>query len=165
MTEQPGDVLSEAVKLFDSLWRRIGGDDAGDRGAGGARDASAGGDDDVWSRATAEDPHIATGAPECRNCPICRAIAMARESGPDVTTHVRQAGQSLMAAAFDVMAAFERTRDPRPSSRSRPSSGSGPSGGSQPSGGSRTSDRSQRSGGSAEDPWAAAARDEPIDIG
>ncbi|KAB2342953.1 hypothetical protein [Actinomadura rudentiformis] len=154
MTEQPGDVLTEAVKLFDSLWRRIGGDDAGERSAGGAGERSAGGaGDDVWSRATAEDPHIATGAPECRNCPICRAIAMARESGPDVTTHVRQAGQSLMAAAFDVMAAFERTRAPR-----RPS-GSTPSGGSRPAGGSRAP------GGSSEDPWAAAARDEPLDIG
>ncbi|MFG1999908.1 hypothetical protein ACGFNU_12245 [Spirillospora sp. NPDC048911] len=157
MTEQPGDVLDEAVKLFDSLWRKIGGGGGGGDGAGdrGAEDAG----DDVWSRATAEDPHIATGAPECRNCPVCRAIALARESGPDVSEHVRQAGQSLMAAAFDVMAAFERTRGPRPAGGSGPSRGPRPpesSGGSAAPGGSRRPDS---------DPWAEAARDEPIDIG
>ncbi|MEU5881686.1 hypothetical protein [Spirillospora sp. NPDC047279] len=148
MTEQPGDALDEAAKLFGSLWRRIGGTGGGNpgqRGAMGEPDdvwsrATA---DDVWSRAAAGDPHIATGAPECRNCPICRAIALARETGPDVTTHVRQAGQSLMAAAFDVLAAFERTRAPgRPNDHRAPSEpggsrppgegGGGPSAGNDP---------------------------------
>ncbi|WP_067478352.1 hypothetical protein [Actinomadura hibisca] len=110
MTEQPGDVLDEAAKLFDALRRRMAGGLPGGTG-GGAGDA-----DDVWSRAVTEemagDPHIATGAPECRNCPICRAVALARESGPDVGRHVREAGRSLMAAALDVVAAYERTRAP-----------------------------------------------------
>ncbi|GAA2578219.1 hypothetical protein SMC26_28505 [Actinomadura fulvescens] len=164
MTEQPGDVLDEAVKLFDSLWRRIGGDDARDRGA-----ASAG--DDVWSRATAGDPRIATGAPECRDCPICRAIALARESGPDVTAHVRQAGRSLMAAAFDVLAAYERTREPRTPDRSRRSAHSRTPdrsrqpAQSRPPGASRPADGPRPAGGPSSDPWAEAARDEPMDIG
>ncbi|MBX6768747.1 MAG: hypothetical protein IRY90_16625, partial [Actinomadura rubrobrunea] len=54
-----------------------------------------------------------TGAPECRDCPVCRAIVLARESGPDVAEHVREAGRSLVAAALDVLAAFERTRGGR----------------------------------------------------
>lgn len=69
--------------------------------------------EDVWAHVLAEEPHIATGAPECRNCPVCRAIALARESGPDVRRHVEQAGRSLMEAALDVVAAFERTRSGR----------------------------------------------------
>ncbi|GAA4093932.1 hypothetical protein [Actinomadura miaoliensis] len=135
MNEQPGDVLDEAVRLFDALRRRVGG--FGDVFGGAPRDDrrdvrpdhSDHGDDsgdggDVWARATAEareeerhaphrPPRIATGAPECQDCPVCRAIALARESGPDVAEHVREAGRSLMAAALDVLAAFERTRGGR----------------------------------------------------
>ncbi|QXJ25287.1 hypothetical protein AGRA3207_006761 [Actinomadura graeca] len=100
MTEQPGDVLDEAAKLFDALRRRMGGRDPGGDPAG-----------DVWGRATAEDaPGIATGAAECRDCPICRVIAARREAGADVGRHVREAGRSLLAAALDVVAAFDRTR-------------------------------------------------------
>ncbi|GAA1590021.1 hypothetical protein GCM10009678_85520 [Actinomadura kijaniata] len=129
MTEQPGDVLDEAAKLFDVLRRRL----TGGSGTGGAGTGA----DDVWSRAVTEDPHIATGAPECRNCPICRAIAMARESGPDVGRHVRQAGAALAAAALDVVAAYERTREPgrRPgaTSQARPEDGRpGPAAGGDP---------------------------------
>ncbi|MGI5168685.1 hypothetical protein ACQEU3_30490 [Spirillospora sp. CA-253888] len=126
MTEQPGDVLDEAAKLFDVLRRRVTGD------AGGGSGRSGGADDDVWSRAVAGDPHIATGAPECRNCPICRAVALARESGPDVGRHVREAGRSLMAAALDVVAAYERTRVPADRS-ARPDDGRpGPAAGGDP---------------------------------
>jgi hypothetical protein len=117
MNEQSGDLLEEAVKLFETLRRRMGETGAG----GGAGRARTGADDDVWSRAVAdkpaEPPRIATGAPECRDCPVCRAIALAREAGPGVQEHVREAGRSLLAAALDVAAAFERTRDPRPPHR------------------------------------------------
>ncbi|MFC9976100.1 hypothetical protein ACFVH6_34930 [Spirillospora sp. NPDC127200] len=127
MTEQPGDVLDEAAKLFDVLRRRMAGG-----ATGGASGGAGGGADDVWSRAVADDPHIATGAPECRNCPICRAVALARESGPDVGRHVREAGRSLMAAALDVVAAYERTRAPADRS-ARPDDGRpGPAAGGDP---------------------------------
>ncbi|WP_285492481.1 hypothetical protein [Actinomadura sp. NBRC 104425] len=133
MNEQPGDVLDEAVRLLDALLRRVGG--LGDVLGGAPRDGRGDGGDgnggdggDVWARVTAEareeeraqaphaphrTPRIATGAPECQDCPVCRAIAVARESGPDVAEHVREAGRSLMAAALDVLAAFERTRGGR----------------------------------------------------
>jgi hypothetical protein len=137
MNEQPGDLLDEAVKLFETLRGRLSETAAGRRGeagrAGAGRTDDRAGEragEDVWSRAVAEEPResresrepgegprIATGAPECRDCPVCRAIAVARESGGDVREHLRQAGRSLLAAVLDVAAAYERTRpahDPPP---------------------------------------------------
>jgi hypothetical protein len=65
-----------------------------------------------------DQPRIATGAPECRDCPICRVIAASRASGPGLREHLREAGRSLRAAVDDVAAAFgsagaERTPGPR----------------------------------------------------
>lgn len=102
MTDQPGYVLEEAVKLFVSLRRRMRSDDppAGD----------------VWGQATHEytgGSHFATGAPECQYCPICRTIAAARMSGTDVVGHVMDAGQSLTAALRETVAAYDRSRQPR----------------------------------------------------
>jgi hypothetical protein len=110
---------------------------AGRPGPGGrGKAAGEAPDGDVWAHVLAADPHIATGAPECRNCPVCRAIALARESGPDVRRHVEQAGRSLMAAALDVAAAYERTRSGR---------GPGP-GRTDGSGGDARSGRGDRGG-------------------
>jgi hypothetical protein len=66
---------------------------------------------DVWGQATYEEPtpHIATGAPECQYCPVCRAIAAARTSGPDVVEHVMDAGQSLYTALQETLAAFDQS--------------------------------------------------------
>lgn len=104
MSDQPAaSVLFEAARLVDVLRRRIAAEPA-----------------DVWAGATRETEHIATGAPECRYCPVCRAIAASRVSGPDVMGHVMAAGESLYAAAREALAAFERTRpagddrEPRP---------------------------------------------------
>ncbi|MEW2358966.1 hypothetical protein [Spirillospora sp. NPDC029432] len=122
MNEQSGDLLDEAVKLFETLRRRMGeaGGRSGDTASDDAGSDDAGTGGDVWSRAVAAEPgegageraappRIATGAPECLDCPVCRAIAVARETGPGVRAHVREAGRSLAAAAFDVAAAFDRT--------------------------------------------------------
>jgi hypothetical protein len=101
MTDQPGYYLEEAAKLVDLLRRRM-------RPIGGSEP------DDVWSQATREHaPGFATGAPECRYCPICRTIAAARTSGPDVAGHMAVAGQALYAALRETVAAYERTRPPR----------------------------------------------------
>jgi hypothetical protein len=100
MTDQPGYYLEEAAKLFDTLRRRM-------RTNGGPEPG------DVWSQATrAHMPGIATGAAECRYCPICRTIAAARTSGPDVVDHMVDAGQALYAALRETVAAYERTRPP-----------------------------------------------------
>jgi hypothetical protein len=102
MSEQPASVLFEAVRLAEVLRRRM---------SGGGGSASG----DVWSEATSEawGEHIATGAPECRYCPVCRAIAASRTSGPDVVSHVMSAGESLYAAVREAVAGFERSRPPR----------------------------------------------------
>jgi hypothetical protein len=102
MTDQPAYYLEEAARLFDTLRRRM-------RTTGPPPEP-----DDVWSRATREHPpEIATGAPECRYCPICRTIAAARTSGPDVVDHMVDAGQALYAALRETVAAYERTRPQR----------------------------------------------------
>ncbi|MGW3770687.1 hypothetical protein [Actinomadura verrucosospora] len=168
MSDQPGDVLDEAAKLVDALIRRMGG--GRDERAG--RDEPAG---DVWDRAIADEPaggpgghargpHIATGAPECRDCPVCRAIAIKRESGGDVGRHLREAGRSLVAAALDVAAAFDRTRAPDRAQGSPRTRGSDRTGPPEASEGARagTSDRSERP--DPGDPWSAATGG-PIDIG
>ncbi|MEU9840326.1 hypothetical protein AB0C69_14015 [Actinomadura sp. NPDC048032] len=168
MSDQPGDVLDEAAKLVDALIRRMGG--GRDEHAG--RDEPAG---DVWDRAIADEPaggpggrargpHIATGAPECRDCPVCRAIAIKRESGGDVGRHLREAGRSLVAAALDVAAAFDRTRAPDRAQGSPRTRGSDRTGPPEASEGARagTSDRSERP--DPGDPWSAATGG-PIDIG
>ncbi|TDD73570.1 hypothetical protein E1293_30925 [Actinomadura darangshiensis] len=163
MSERPGDVLDEAAKLFDALLKRVGGGGWSDEAG---RDEPAG---DVWDRATAagpehghsehghseHGPHIATGAPECRDCPICRAIAMRREGGGDVGRHLREAGRSLLAAALDVAAAFDRTRPPAARENRPPEASRRP--------GAGTSDRSGRP--EPGEPWSAATGGGPIDIG
>ncbi|MGI8334054.1 hypothetical protein ACRYCC_29225 [Actinomadura scrupuli] len=100
MTEQPGYVLDEAVKLFGVLRRRI-------RDGGPARPRPEPGD--VWGQATYEAPapHIATGAPECQYCPVCRAIAAARTSGPGLTEQAMDAGRSLFTALQETLSAFD----------------------------------------------------------
>jgi hypothetical protein len=102
MTEQPGDVLEEALKLFEVLRRRMRDDGSGQR------EPQPG---DVWGRSTYAEPtpHIATGAPECQYCPVCRAIAAARTSGPDVVGHVMDAGQSLYTALQEALSAFDKS--------------------------------------------------------
>jgi hypothetical protein len=179
MTDQPGDLFNEAGKLLDAVLKRVGGGE-------GSRDARPRGEDDAWGRATAEEPRIATGAPECCHCPVCRAIAMSRESGPDVGRHVREAGRSLLAAALDVASAFDRTRpeeNRNRSPRSRDES-AGPAAGTPDRSGPSPREESRReetrraepsredrassaARGRSEpgDPWAAATGGDPGDIG
>ncbi|HZE32630.1 MAG TPA: hypothetical protein VE198_14470 [Actinoallomurus sp.] len=110
MSEQPASVLFEAVRLAEVLRKRMSG------GAGSG---------DVWSEATSDawGERIATGAPECRYCPVCRAIAASRTSGPDVVGHVVSAGESLFAAVREAVAGFERTRPPRQEPDGTPADG------------------------------------------
>jgi hypothetical protein len=100
MTDQPGYVLEEAARLFETL-RRM-------------RSTGRPAPDDVWAQATRErPPGFATDAPECRYCPICRTIAAARHSGPDVADHMAHAGLALIAAFRETVAAYQQTRPPR----------------------------------------------------
>ncbi|MEZ5097601.1 MAG: hypothetical protein R2731_16815 [Nocardioides sp.] len=38
--------------------------------------------------------HVATGAPECQWCPVCRAIRAWRETSPEVRAHLTAAASS-----------------------------------------------------------------------
>lgn len=99
MTDQSGYVLEEAARLFETL-RRM-------------RTSGRAAADDVWAQATREPaPGFATGAPECRYCPICRTVAAARSGGPDVADHMFHAGMALMGALRETVAAYQRTRPP-----------------------------------------------------
>src|SRR3954464_9424026 len=113
MSDQPASVLFEAVRLAEVLRKRMSGGPASG---------------DVWSEATSDawGEHIATGAPECRYCPVCRAIAASRTSGPDVVSHVMSAGESLYAAVREAVAGVERPRPPRQEPGDDPADGGRP---------------------------------------
>lgn len=48
--------------------------------------------------------HIATGAPECSWCPVCRTIAAVRQTSPEVRAHLANAASSLVLAVSGMMA-------------------------------------------------------------
>ena len=96
--DEVGSVGEEAVKLLAALqdWAgKSGGEYAGAAAGAAASAASALG---------AVNEHIATGAEECRYCPVCRLIASARGTSPEVRQHLAAAASSLMQAVAGVMA-------------------------------------------------------------
>ncbi|MDQ1103222.1 hypothetical protein QE364_001759 [Nocardioides zeae] len=105
--EQVGSVGEEAAKLIGALadWAREHGGDLGhgvaDAAAGAASAAAAG----AAGAASAVDEHLATGAPECTYCPICRGVHLLRECAPEVRDHLASAAASLMQAAAGLLAA------------------------------------------------------------
>lgn len=48
--------------------------------------------------------HLATGAPECTYCPVCRLLRSVRQSSPEVRAHLTAAAGSLLQAAAAVLA-------------------------------------------------------------
>lgn len=103
MTEDdtPPDVGSlgeEAARLVEALahWAGERGDDVGEAVADAA--------DSVASAARDVDQHVATGAQECRYCPICRIVHAVRETNPEVKAHLATAAHSLLAAAASILA-------------------------------------------------------------
>lgn len=67
-----------------------------------------------WARSLRDDldEHVATGAPECTYCPICRTVHVLRDAGPDVRTHLASAASSLMQAAAAVVASVANSGAP-----------------------------------------------------
>ncbi|MFC4786600.1 hypothetical protein ACT8ZV_19150 [Nocardioides sp. MAHUQ-72] len=105
--EHVGSVAEEAMKLFGALsdWARDHGGDLG-QGVGGLVDQAVAAAHDV-------DEHIATGAPECTYCPICRAVHVVRQTSPEVRAHLATAASSLLQAAAGMLATTvpDRGRD------------------------------------------------------
>jgi hypothetical protein len=96
--EPVGSVAEEAAKLLGALsgWAREHGD-----GAAAMADSLTGELHD----------HLATGAPECAWCPICRTVAAARQASPEVRAHLASAGSSLMMAVSGMMATRPEGRE------------------------------------------------------
>jgi len=109
--EQLGSAAEEAAKLFGALgeWAKQHSGDVANNLAVGLTTGLAG----LASHAQAAaadanhslDEHLATGAPECTYCPICRTVHIVREASPEVVAHLATAAASLMQAASAVLAA------------------------------------------------------------
>lgn len=54
--------------------------------------------------------HIATDSPQCRLCPLCQLISLARTASPELTRHLDQAVESLLALARVALDSVERQR-------------------------------------------------------
>ena len=122
--EEVGSLAEEAAKLFGALtdWAQDQAGDLGDLGAAGARAAQ----DDLHDLgahlaglaghaaeaaasvqdhlAGALDDNLATGAPECHWCPVCRGVHAVRQVSPEVRAHLGAAASSLVQAAAALMA-------------------------------------------------------------
>jgi hypothetical protein len=93
-----GSLGDEATKLLGSLaaWARDHQADLGDGLGAAAGQAGA-----AWGDV---GEHLATGAPECTYCPVCRVVHAVRESSPEVRAHLATAAASLLQAAAGVLA-------------------------------------------------------------
>jgi hypothetical protein len=76
-TDPLGSASQEAARLLDALGQWLGARTAEGRGAA---------------------EHIATDAAECRYCPLCRLIALTRETSPELAGHLDDALASVTAA-------------------------------------------------------------------
>jgi hypothetical protein len=96
--EHVGSVSEEALKLFGALsdWARDHGSELGQGLTGFVEHAAA--------SAREVDEHLATGAPECTYCPICRAVHVVRQTSPEVRAHLAVAASSLLQAAAGMLA-------------------------------------------------------------
>ncbi len=104
-----GSVGEEAAKLFGALtdWARDSG--AGDPDAGsGAGAGLAQGLGALADQAAATfadlNAHVATGAPECTYCPVCRTVHIVRGATPEVKAHLATAASSFLQAMAGVLA-------------------------------------------------------------
>jgi hypothetical protein len=93
-----GSLAEEAAKLLGALsgWAKEQGGEAGAAAAGFAAHAA--------DAARGVDEHLATGAPECTWCPVCRTVHLVRQTSPEVRAHLAIAASSLVQAAAGVLA-------------------------------------------------------------
>jgi hypothetical protein len=103
-----GSLGEEAAKLLAAAaaWaREHAGDATGPAAAAGSGPGARLGD---WLSAD----HIATGAPECKWCPLCQAIGMLRSTSPEVKEHLA----SMIVVARQLLDSLaESIQEPEPS--------------------------------------------------
>jgi hypothetical protein len=92
--EPVGSVAEEAAKLFGAF-------------SGWAKEHG----DGLTSFTDGLQEHVATGAPECAWCPVCRTVAAVRQTSPEVMSHLTTAASSLMLAVAGMMAPPQPDRD------------------------------------------------------
>lgn len=113
--DEVGSLAEEAAKLFGALSdyaREQGGhvgSSVGDTAAGLAGHAA--------KLAQDVDEHVATGAEECRWCPVCRTVHAVRGLSPEVKAHLATAASSLVHAAAGILAT---TTPPEPGGQTEP---------------------------------------------
>lgn len=81
MTADPGTVAEEAVRLVEALTH--------------------------WAQQALDEQHVATGAAECRLCPVCLLIGAVRGTRPETVEHLLDAAGSLTAALRSAVAGHE----------------------------------------------------------
>jgi hypothetical protein len=110
--DEVGSLSEEAAKLFAAAadWAR---EHTGD-GHGAASTGGPGARLGEWL----SPEHIATGAPECRWCPVCQAIGLLRSTSPEVKEHLA----SLVVVARQLLdsVADSVAQDARPDRSSTP---------------------------------------------
>lgn len=96
-----GSLGEEALRLFGALsgWVSQHGADA----QHGAEEVVRQACDRVSEAAHGFEGHLATGAPECTWCPVCRTVHVVRSLSPEVTSHLTAAATSLVKAASALM--------------------------------------------------------------
>jgi hypothetical protein len=108
--EEPvGSVAEEAAKLFGALGDAFADRAGDDPGAGSSGFAGfpgfsgLSGLSGLAGRAARTlrdlDEHVATGAPECTYCPVCRTVHALRQTSPEVRAHLATAASALAQAA------------------------------------------------------------------
>lgn len=90
-----GAAAEEAARLVDALGQWLA-----------ARSARTGGPVEAGGL----NAHLATGSAECRICPLCQLISLARNSSPELSRHLDEAMESLLALARVALDGFERQR-------------------------------------------------------
>lgn len=91
--------------------------------------------------------NFATGSAECCVCPVCKAIAAAREPNPQVAERLATGAGDLASGVANLLRTMARA-----------ASDIGSPGGSSRSGGSSDPGSAKPAGTATEDPWATATR-------
>lgn len=77
MTSQPGPLGVEAARLVEALAQ--------------------------WARTGITDLPLATDSAECRVCPLCQLLSVARQTRPETFAHLSDAASSFVAALRTVV--------------------------------------------------------------
>jgi hypothetical protein len=112
--EEIGSVGEEAAKLLGALsdWAK---DSSGGLGSGlgaglgsglgaGLGESLSGLADHAAATMSELNDHIATGAPECTYCPVCRTVHVVRQTSPEVKAHLASAASSFLQAVVGMLA-------------------------------------------------------------